>query len=250
MIENTEQAAHSPVRPSLQDQQAFWNQWNRDERELKAVNPASARRADEVLRIMASLGLNNPTILEVGCANGWLSERLTAFGRVTGTDLADEVIVRARQRRPQIEFIAGDFLNLPWNGRQFDVVIALETVAYVSDQQLFLHRVSDLVKPGGYFILTSVNKFVYQRRDDVEAPGVGQIRHWLSRGELRRISAPYFDVIAMKTVMPAGHGGVLRIVNSPKLNRLVTRIVSQSFLDRLKERFGFGSCIVMLAQRK
>jgi len=46
-----------------------------------------------------------------------------------------------------------------------------------------------------------------------------------------------------------GHRGILRIVNSPKLNALLAATTSRDFLERLKERAGFGYQIVVLAQK-
>ncbi len=38
--------------------------------------------------------LQESRIIEVGCGTGWLVQRMAAYGDVTGTDLADEVIRR------------------------------------------------------------------------------------------------------------------------------------------------------------
>jgi ubiquinone/menaquinone biosynthesis C-methylase UbiE len=67
----------------------------------------------------------------IGCANGWFSERLMEFGSVTAVDLADEVIARARARLPEVNFLAGDFLQLDLPSCNFDLIVSLETLAYV-----------------------------------------------------------------------------------------------------------------------
>ena len=67
------------------------------------------QQSEVVLSLLTSLNIPNPKILEVGCANGWLSRKLSRFGGVTGVDLAESVIEEAKQKAPHIEFIAGDF---------------------------------------------------------------------------------------------------------------------------------------------
>ena len=66
---------------------------------------------------------------------------LTAFGHVTGTDLADEVIERASKRSPEIKFVAGDFLSLEcFDPAAYDVVVTLENLSRVTDQKYFVRR--------------------------------------------------------------------------------------------------------------
>ena len=61
---------------------------------------------------LKSLGRKDLDIIEVGCGSGWFCSQLTRFGRVTGTDLSDSGLARARQRAPEAAFVSGDFR---WN---------------------------------------------------------------------------------------------------------------------------------------
>ncbi len=241
--------------PPISDQQRFWNEWNAAHREgakydAVAADPESRRRAEVVLTWLARLRLDRPAILEVGCGSGWLSERLARFGAVTAVDLADEVIARARARLPHISFHAGDFTQLPLPPGTFDVVVCLETLSALPHQLEFMQHLARANRPGGHLLLTVHNRFVYERREDVQPLAPGQVRHWMTRAELKGLLKPYYRLRHLTTAMPAGHGGVLRIVNSYKLNKLLGVALSERRIAAAKERLGFGTTIVALARRR
>ena len=58
-----------------------------------------------IIALVRSLGVDKPEILDFGCGTGWLSERLAEFGRVSGVDLAADVIAAAQSRAPHIRFL-------------------------------------------------------------------------------------------------------------------------------------------------
>lgn len=240
--------------PSQEEQRAFYDKWNRDSRSgrYEEVDRRVTVRTDRALEIVASLGLpRDAKILEVGCGTGWLSERLAAFGKVTGVDLSPEAIEIARSRGLDAEFIAGDFLALDlarFAGR--DLVVCAETLFYVEDQAAFIEAIASVLAPGAHAIFTMINAFVYERSEDVPPPAPGQIRTWLRRGELLRLLRPHFQVQQMCSLEPMGHVGVLRLVNSPRLNGLLERVIPRPALTRAKERLGLGSGFVIACTRR
>jgi 2-polyprenyl-3-methyl-5-hydroxy-6-metoxy-1,4-benzoquinol methylase len=240
----------SAALPPLEAQRSHWNTWLSANREQKPLDDASVRRGQTVLSLVRDLGHDRPVIVEIGCGNGWLTEQLTTLGPVTGIDLADEVLERARRRILQARFLAGDFLQLDLPASSFDVAVSLETIAYVADQAAFVARVAEILKPGGYFVLTTVNPFVFRRRDDVAPLGSGQIRKWISKGAVRRLLQADYEVVRSRTITPAGTRGVLRVVNSYKLNLVLGALVGRRRLQRLKEAVGLGQTIVVLARRR
>ena len=175
---------------------------------------------------------------------------MLAYGQVTGTDLADEVVARAQERVPQAKFVAGDFMALDIPPESFDVVVAAEVISCVADQEGFVRKVSQVLRPGGWLMLSTPNPFVLQRsrvtpRDD------RQVRHWLGPSELRRLlRASGLRPIDLRTVVPYGHGGILRLVNSPKLNALCSLVVAPERIKRAKEAAFLGHSIVLLARNE
>jgi 2-polyprenyl-3-methyl-5-hydroxy-6-metoxy-1,4-benzoquinol methylase len=234
--------------PDIKDQRAFWNRWDRVYREESNLDVASLRRKAEVLSHLQSLGLHRPKILEVGCANGWLSGELATYGSVVGTDLADECIAIAQQRYPHIRFVAGNFFTLDL-GCDYDVVVCVDSLASVADQEGFVKQMAHALVEGGSLILTTQNPVVFSRRQ-VDPLAPGQVRQWASRSRLRQLLQPYFTIKKMTTVLPDGNRGILRLVNSYKLNRILSAVFGESRIAKLKELAGCGQTIVVLAKRR
>jgi len=140
-------------------------------------------------------------------------------------------------------------VNSNRGSEEFDIVVSLETLSHVADQPAFIKRIRDVLKPGGYLILTTQNRLVFERRADVIPLAVGQIRRWVSPRELRRLLRDDFVVRRLVTLLPEGQLGILRLVNSKRIDRVLVRLVSRNLLERAKERLGFGQTIAVLAQR-
>jgi SAM-dependent methyltransferase len=235
-----------------QAQQRFWNEWNAKHRGSGydvSIDPPTLRRRDTVVRWLRQLQLKAPRILDLGCATGWLSDQLTEFGQVVGTDIADESINTARQRFPNIRFECEDFASSTWARGEFDIVVSLETLSHVPDQRAFVKRIGEVLKPGGFVMLTTQNRIVFERRASVGPPGGGQLRHWLSPGEVRRLLEDDFVIRRFTTLSPEGDRGFLRLVNSTRVNQVLNRALSPTFVERTKERLGFGQTIAVLAER-
>jgi 2-polyprenyl-3-methyl-5-hydroxy-6-metoxy-1,4-benzoquinol methylase len=138
---------------------------------------------------------------------------------------------------------------MPLPMAHFDVVISLEVIAHVEDQDRYLERAAGALKPGGYLVITTVNKFVHDRIDWPEDSSA-HIRYWLDRRSLRRLLSGHgFRVLRMMSVIPMGHRGILRFVNSHKLNAVVHRLIPEPALEALKERAGLGWTLIALASK-
>lgn len=233
----------------VEEQRQAWNRWNESTREVR-LGRVSELQSASVLRWMTALGRNDLRIIDVGCGTGWMSERLAPFGQVIATDLADEVLQRARTRAPHVRFVSGDFMQLPFEPECFDVAVSLEVLSHVADQPAFMRRVADLLSPGGYFMLATQNRYVLERWSEIAPSAPGYIRHWVSAGALRRLLQPHFDVIELTSVMPVGDQGLLRLVNSIKLNNAAALVVPREKLDRLKEKLFLGHTLLALARKR
>lgn len=235
--------------PSQAEQRAFYDQWNRDSRSggYDDVDVKVRMRTDRALEFIEQLDLPRPArVLEVGCGTGWLSERLAAFGHVTGVDLSPGAIDIAKARGiSDARFLAGDFLALDLSDEEpFDLVVCAETLFYVEDQQAFVDAMAAVMRPGGSLVCTMINAFVYERTEGVPPPAPGQIRSWLNRRGVLTLLRDRFIVQDWCSLDPLGRGGILRLVNSPRLNGWLHRLMQPSTLRAIKERAGFGSGFV------
>jgi 2-polyprenyl-3-methyl-5-hydroxy-6-metoxy-1,4-benzoquinol methylase len=234
--------------PSHLEQKQYWDErWNR----VKGEYPHAwaRRRGAAILAMLESLPLQHPRILDMGCGTGWFTEELAKIGEATGVELSEAAVSLARSRYPHATFTAGNVLEMSLPAAHFDVVVSLEVIAHVEDQDAYLEQAARALKPGGYLVITTVNKFVHDRMDWSE-DSPGHIRFWLDRRSFMRLVRRHgFRVLRMTSVIPMGHGGILRLVNSPKVNGLVTALIPGRTLEELKERAGFGWTWIALAQK-
>ncbi len=234
-------------RFDLNVERQFWNDWIG---EWKTVDSSSVRRAGAVVAQLRSLNLENPRILEVGCGSGWLAAELSRFGSVTGVDLADEPIAAAKAKYPHVDFIAGDFQTVDLPAVHFDLAVSVEVISVFHDPSLFVNRVASLLRSGGYLILTCPHKFVWDRTDFVRRSHGEIPLNWLNMGELKRLLRNHFSLLHTETMMPAGNLGVLRLINSYRLNGLIKKVVPEPSIVGIKERIGLGKTLLVVAQKR
>ena len=156
---------------------------------------------------------------------------------------------QAKSKFPQVTFMAGNVYEMELPERHFDVVVSQEVIAHVPDQSGYLERTARVLKPGGYLIVTTPNRFVHFRNDWAPIPP-GHIEQWLSRGALKRLLRPHFRVLRTTTAVPMGRGGILRLVNSTKLNWVLGLLFSPERIEAFKEWAGFGWTQIVLAQKR
>jgi cyclopropane fatty-acyl-phospholipid synthase-like methyltransferase len=97
-------------------------------------------------------------VLDVGCGNGLPATReLTLLHEVTGIDLSEEQIARARANVPAATFILGDAREVDLVAGAFDAIVALYLVDNVprDDYPALFRRLHDLLKPGGRLLLSA-----------------------------------------------------------------------------------------------
>lgn len=238
--------------PTLEEQARFYDRWNASCRtgEFEAISDEIRCRAEEVLKHLGELGVRDARILEIGCGTGWLTHKLNSFGPVTAVDLSPAAVRIARERDTKARYIAGDIFQCEFDDASFDVVVCVETLFYVEDQKGLINLIGRCLKPQGILALTNINKFVYDRSSDVGRPEEGQVRHWLSRRAVNALLAQEFDVYKTFTIAPRGDRGILRVLNSRKLNAALQVIVSRDVLARAKELAGLGGGVVTFARRR
>lgn len=240
----------SKPQPSIILQQKFWNQWNASTRE-SGIERVSIEQADQVVAWLRSIGARDADLIDVGCGAGWLCSRLTEFGRVVGTDLSDEVLARAADRCPSVEFVAGDVMSLDFGARKFDAAISLEVLSHVADQPAFMDKIAAMLKPGGHFIIATQNRPALMR-NAIPAPQPGQLRHWVDRHELTALLQPKFKLLELRSITPMFNRGFLRAVNSSKLHRLAASLKLEPVgktVIRMQEKAWLGWTLVALARK-
>ena len=122
--------------------------------------------------LVERLGLEpGARVLDLACGHGRHAIELARRGfGVTGLDLSEPSLALARERAGEqsleLELVAGDMRELPWEG-EFDAIVNLWTAfgyfAEESDDARVLDAVARALRPGGSFLLDTLNVFALAR---------------------------------------------------------------------------------------
>ncbi len=96
-------------------------------------------------------------VLDLGCGNGIPATRMLAERYdVTGVDISDVQVGRARTLVPTATFIRAEVASLAFPPRSFDAVVSFFALIHVplEEQQAVVGRISDWLVPGGLFLAT------------------------------------------------------------------------------------------------
>jgi predicted TPR repeat methyltransferase len=110
-------------------------------------------RVEELLRLLP----DRPDVLELGVGAGVRSTRMLAErGRLTGVDISNEQLRRARTRIPDATFLHADVTELKLDAASFDAVVAAYVLNHVPQEELgpLACSVAEWLRPGGYFLAT------------------------------------------------------------------------------------------------
>ena len=114
-----------------------------------------AAKVKDLDRAMATVRLPERfSILEVGCADGYLTEDLIRRGHdALGIEYEVRVARRAQERIGDT-VVHGDFLAVEL-GRTFDVVLMFDVLEHLADPVAGLQRAHDVLEPGGVVLVVT-----------------------------------------------------------------------------------------------
>ena len=90
-------------------------------------------------------------VLDLGCGDGQLTQRLAATGaHVLGVDASGNMVAAARERGIEAEQANAELL--PFHDATFDAVFSNAALHWVRDHESMLAQVHRVLKPGGRFV--------------------------------------------------------------------------------------------------
>jgi trans-aconitate methyltransferase len=90
-------------------------------------------------------------ILDLGCGDGQLTERLAAAGAVVrGVDASAQMVAAARARGVAADEASAE--ALPYADGEFDAVFSNAVLHWVRDQDAMMREVRRVLRPGGRFV--------------------------------------------------------------------------------------------------
>jgi demethylmenaquinone methyltransferase/2-methoxy-6-polyprenyl-1,4-benzoquinol methylase len=154
-------------------------------------------------------------VLDACCGTGDLAVAAArAGGRVTGLDFSERMLERARRKAPELEWVAGDLLALPFEDSQFDAATVGFGVRNVDDLERGIGELRRVLGTEGRLAILEITQ---------------------PKGALAPFYRLWFDRIVplLGRVLPGGSAYTY-------LPASVRRFPGPDELDRVIQRAGFG----------
>ncbi len=240
------------MKSNKMDVQVFYNKrWS----DFSYINKTKLQRSIKILDAISDIHIAEPRILDLGCGSGWLTSMLGLIGPTTGLDLSDDAVNDASSRYPHVSFVQADFVNENITSlfkEKFDIVVSQEVIEHIEDQKKFLDLVAELIKPSGYLVLTTPNKFAcnLQPLDVISAYERQPVENWLTTFELKNILKPYFKVLHCETFI---HNSMFNQTFTNfylRIRKLFRQLYLGSLFDQIVFTLGLGLHIFVVATKK
>jgi demethylmenaquinone methyltransferase/2-methoxy-6-polyprenyl-1,4-benzoquinol methylase len=90
-------------------------------------------------------------VLDACCGTGDLAVAAwkAGAGHVVGLDFSERMLERARRKAPELEWVQGDVLTLPFEDASFDAAVVGFGVRNVEDLEAALRELCRVLRPGG-----------------------------------------------------------------------------------------------------
>ena len=98
-------------------------------------------------------------VLDAACGTGDLAIIAAKQGaNVTGLDFSEQMLVRARRKAPELEWLQGDLLALPFPDDSFDAATVGFGIRNVADLQGGIDELRRVLKPGGRLAILEITR--------------------------------------------------------------------------------------------
>jgi 2-polyprenyl-3-methyl-5-hydroxy-6-metoxy-1,4-benzoquinol methylase len=126
-------------------------------RDYLAIEPAARRQARSYLETVAQLDPGGRTLMDVGCAAGFLLAEAEAAGwQVSGVEPSSGMAREAR-RRITGAVTVGDLATLPASTAALHVVTMVNVLEHLTGPAEVAARLAQLVRPGGILLIETWN---------------------------------------------------------------------------------------------
>ena len=171
---------------------------------------------------------NDEAILDLGCGTGDLTARVADIsGAVVGVDSSLDMIKKAREKFPSVEFITGDARDF-FIDSVFDAVFSNAVLHWVPDAEAAIRNINRHLKSGGRFvaefggkgciqkILTEIVKVLNEK--EIGYPEISEALYYPSIGEYSAIlekngfEVAYAALFDRPTQLKGGYEGLTNFI--------------------------------------
>lgn len=174
-------------------------------------NPVYRRLVDGYFNSLTELLhlVDAVNVLEVGCGEGHMadfSRKQTPKSSFYAIDVAESILSEARGAYSRIEFSCANAYRLPFASRQFDLVLALESLEHMLDAESAVGEIQRVCNP--YLLASAPQEPIWRILNFLRGAYVsnfgntpGHVRHWSPRQFVELLSGR-FEVLELRMPFP------------------------------------------------
>jgi 2-polyprenyl-3-methyl-5-hydroxy-6-metoxy-1,4-benzoquinol methylase len=163
--------------------------WSQEWCELQRIGPLTHSNHRLILKLLRPHLIEGCRILDVGCGNGALLERLSMEPldlRLAGIEGSEQAVARAPESL-RSRILRRDITNgFSFDGETFDILICSEVLEHLSDYRPALESIAAHTRPDGYALITVPHSMAYWSDADRFAGHYRRFEYEDFRHELKR----------------------------------------------------------------
>jgi len=208
----------------------------------KVLNNLKLRRAVKILDyfITVKREFKEPRIIELGSGDGRFTAFIGEFGNADAIELSKEAVLNANKLYSHVNYMHGNVLEYPLENATYDVVISQEVIEHIEDQDKYIEVCYNILKPGGYLILTTPNKTVF---DHMKGGNWSRqpIEKVLTPKHLKVLVKKKFKIIDYDSIiLNFGRLGYFKLINNSYLTGFFNKIGLRKTRERVLGKLGYG----------
>lgn len=122
--------------------------------DYKADKKVIQRNFSSRLSTVRKFSAGGAKLLEIGCAYGFFLELADKYYDASGIDITVPGIEHAKNDL-KLNVTLGDFLEANFEENSFDVVCLFDCIEHLIRPDLFIQKISKILKPGGHIFITT-----------------------------------------------------------------------------------------------
>jgi SAM-dependent methyltransferase len=219
-------------------------------------------RNNNLIELVGAM-VEGPDVLDIGCGNGALLDRLSrrGAGRLVGVEPSEGLIALARRLHPHLEIVRGTGEAIADIDGRFDTVTMIDVLEHIEDDRGQLRLIHRRLKPGGQLIvLVPAHPVLFGPRDALQ----GHYRRYTRAELVGKLAETGFAVDAVRSwnaiawlpmlvygrwLGKTGGDGLRSSGGKSPLQRAGVRLLD-AWYRRVENRlsFGFGLSLICTAR--